>query len=192
MKKVVYGVLLIAVFGLTACGNDKKETTSSSKVEQLESRVKELESSSSSETKENKQDKEEILSDMTSDTNKKIVGAFLDKNLTLEPQNGTKTYEYIPESYEAENNPTHSISQMGFDTGNLEGVSGIGIETYQSIEDLKNGEKYLQEVSSGPLYMATNDKILSLMYTYQPKDSTGKAKMDEEFAKYKEVFEKIE
>lgn len=34
MKKVVYGVILIAVFGLTACGNDKKEMSSSSKVEQ--------------------------------------------------------------------------------------------------------------------------------------------------------------
>lgn len=192
MKKVVYGVLLIAVFGLTACGNDKKETSSSSKVEQLESRVKELESSTVESAEAPKQDKEEILADMTSDTNKKIVGAFLDKNLTLEPQNGTKKYEYIPESYEAENNPTHSVSQLSFITEKLKSVGGIGIETYKSIEDLKNGEKYLEGESYGPLYMATNDKILSLMYAYQPEDSEGQTKMDKEFAKYKEVFEKIE
>ncbi|MBO0438982.1 hypothetical protein [Candidatus Enterococcus ikei] len=192
MKKVVYGVLLIAVFGLTACGNDKKETSSSSKVEQLESRVKELESSSTKASEMSKQDEEKILSDMTSETNKKIAKAFMSHNLKMDYQDGLTSYEYLPNSYDLENSQTKFISQFGFNAEELADGGGIGIETYQSIEDLKNGEKYLKESSSSPLYMATNDKILSLMYTYQPKDSANKTKMDEEFNKYKEVFEKIQ
>lgn len=190
MKKVVYGAILIAVFGLTACGNDKKETSSSSKVEQLESRVKELESSSSVE--EPKQDKEKILSSLTSDTNKKIAEAFLDKDLDFKIESGSDSYEYIPDSYNADNNPTHALSKLTFDTGNLIGVSSIGIETYKSKDDLKNGENYLQEESYGDLYIVKNENILSLMYTYKPNDSKEKEQMDQEFNKYKEVFENIQ
>ncbi|MFK4568373.1 hypothetical protein [Enterococcus sp. UD-01] len=190
MKKVVYGFILISVFGLTACGNDKKETTSSSKVEQLESRVKELESSSSVE--EPKQDKEKILSSLTSDINKKIVEAFLDNDLKIDYPENMDSLEYFPNEYDIENSPTKFISKMSFNTGNLIGVDSIGIETYESSEDLMNAEKNLQDESSADLYMSTNTKILSLMYTYKPNDSKEKEQMDQEFNKYKEVFEKIE
>ncbi|MBO0439581.1 hypothetical protein [Candidatus Enterococcus ikei] len=191
MKKIIIFSLFSGLF-LAGCGfnNDKKES-SDSKVDQLESRVKELESSSSSE-KDSTQNEEQILSNMKSDTNKKIVKAFLDAHLSLEKSDGSNSFEYFPNESDIENSPTQFISQMNFTTHIIEGVSGIGIEPYKSEEELTNGEKYLQEESYSPLYMATNKNILSLMYTYQPKDSKGQKKLDEEFNKYKEVFESIE
>ncbi|WP_430598335.1 hypothetical protein [Enterococcus sp. AZ177] len=76
MKKVVYGFIFIAVFGLTACGNDKKETSSSSKVEQSESRVKNSESSSSAEVEESS--KKEVKVSGTSHEKTVIVSENID------------------------------------------------------------------------------------------------------------------
>ncbi|EOL43342.1 hypothetical protein [Enterococcus caccae] len=78
---MVYGVLLIAVFGLTACENDKK--TAISKVEELKSRVKDLESSSSEETQSSKINKDKIFAEEQSELNKIIVSDFLDNNLIM-------------------------------------------------------------------------------------------------------------
>lgn len=181
MKKVVYGVLLIAVFGLTACGNDKKETSSSSKVEQLESRVKELESSSSLE--EPKENKEKILSSLTSDTNKKITKAFLDSGLEVKKQDAVDSIEHLPTPSDEVNNQNRFISQMGLQTAALDNTR-IDISTYETIEDLNNAEVYYSE-TYGDVLLAKNENILSLMFSYKGEET------ENIFNKYKEVFEQI-
>lgn len=188
MKKVIYGVLLVAVFGLTACGNDKKETTASSKVEQLESRVKELESSSSSEAP-TKEDEDAVLADIKSDTNKKIAQAFFDAGLEMYVNTsiGLGIHEMDTATDAAYLNP---IPEKGLsfytekvDTG-LEYI--IWIFTYPdenqmntAIDNFNNDENFEQG------RLASNSHINSFI--------TADMSMSEaEFNKYKEVFESIQ
>ncbi|MDA9472630.1 hypothetical protein [Enterococcus sp. 5H] len=188
MKKVIYGVLLIAVFGLTACGNDKKETTASSKVEQLESRVKELESSSSSEAP-TKEDEDAVLADIKSDTNKKIAQAFFDAGLEMYVNKdiglGVTEIDTINDAAYLDPIPETGLS---FYTEKVD--SGfeyiIKIYTYpdeaqmnMAIDNFENGEY------SVPQRVARNSHINSFI--------TADMSMSEaDFNKYKDVFEKIQ
>ncbi|WP_430597292.1 hypothetical protein [Enterococcus sp. AZ177] len=185
MKKVVYGFIFIAVFGLTACGNDKKETSSSSKVEQSESRVKNAESSSSAEVEESKQDKEEMLVNLKSETNKKIIKAFLDASLEIEKQDAVDSIENIPSQAEEVNSQDNYVSQLGFQTSASENAKNITINTYKNIEDLNEAEMYYIE-TYGELLIVKNESILSIMLSYKNDETV------DIFNKYKEVFEKIQ
>jgi len=186
MKKVVYGVILIAVFGLTACGNDKKETSSSSKVEQLESRVKELESSLSSDVDQSDRSKDEVLSEIKSDTNKKIVSAFIDKGLkvynngtvaVLETENTSNDIQEYDPTYtmnfaEQNDNPNLYFTVTIFDSS----------EDLNSAYDLKSSEEY-------DYFLSKNDHINSLLIGEVVKKSDESETL---FNKYKEVFESIQ
>lgn len=173
MKKVVYGVLLVAVFGLAACGNDKKENSSSSKVEQLESRVKELESSSSAE--EPKQDKEKILSSLMSDTNKKIAEAFLDNDLDMFNNENKGVFEAEDHTMyfsEEKTNPTLYFT----------------VSNYDSLESLNSAYEQKKE-ENHELYITKNDNLFSLMIA---ENTSGSMNSEQIFNKYKKVFEKIQ
>ena len=187
MRKVIYGVLLIAVFGLTACGNDNKETTASSKVEQLESRVKELESSSSSEAP-TKEDEEAVLADIKSDTNRKIAEAFFDAGLEMYVNKdiglGVTEIDTINDAAYLDPIPETGLSfyTEKVDTG-LEYI--IWIFTYPdetqmnaAIDNFENAEY------STPKRIDKNIHINSFI--------TSSEEMSEaDFNKYKEVFENI-
>lgn len=185
MKKVVYGVLMIAVFGLTACGNDKKETSSSSKVEQLESRIKDLESSSSAEVEESKKVKEEMLVNLKSETNKKITKAFLDAGLEIEKQDAVDSIENIPSQAEEVDSQDNYVSQLGFQTTASDNAKKITINTYKTIEDLNEAEIYYIEAYRD-LLLVKNESILSIMFSYKNDETV------DIFNKYKEIFEKIQ
>lgn len=184
-KSVIFGTILVTLL-LSGCSSQKKEETSG-KVDHLESRVKKLENSSSLETKESTKNEEEILSSLKSETNKKIAKAFIDNNLEFKRQEGSNSYEYIPEPSDAENNPKHFKSQMGFKMDGITSVSGIAIENFESAEDLANAEKYLRE-NFGEIYLASNNSLMSLMYT---QTGSNPEEIKKEFDQYKEVFERI-
>lgn len=173
MKKVIYGVLLVAVFGLTACGNDKKETTASSKVEELESRIKELESSSSEETP-TKGNEEAVLADLKSDTNRKIVKAFLEHDLSMYNNNKIGVFEADDTTmyFSEQNDATLYFTVSHFDS--LDSLNN-------AYEEKKNGEY--------ELFIAKNDSILALMIAEATPKSTESEK---EFDKYKTAFENIQ
>lgn len=192
MKKVVYGFILIAVFGLTACRNDKKETSSSSIVEQLESRVKDLESSSSAEVEESKQGKEEILVNLKSDTNKKIAGAFFDNKLEMynAQTDGPSEMQPVPEDNPT-NRPVYS-SGMSFYVEDTEDSFIVYVENYTSVEEVDTANKFLTENAVDQPLVSDNNSTFSIMYAYPRISSKSTKEKDEkDFNKYKEVFENI-
>lgn len=190
MKKVIYGVLLIAVFGLTACGNDKKETTASSKVEQLESRVKELESSSSSEAP-TKEDEEAVLTDIKSDTNKKIAKAFFDAGLEMyvNKNDGLGVLETDTATFAAFLDPIPETGLSFYikddDSGNeyeyvLQAYNYPNTDQMNTaIDNFKNDENFV------PSRIASNSHINSFI-------NASEEMSEADFNKYKEVFEKIQ
>lgn len=188
MKKVIYGVLFIAVFGLTACGNDKKETTASSKVEQLESRVKELESSSSSSEKEIEgaqadRSDDEILSELNSETNKKIVKAFLDAGLTMY----NYSYVGVSEMLELPEDAQRPIYESGISFYIEKGTDGVilAVENYPDEQLMSEGADYASNSIDAPT-VVKNSNINSILYGLPKTDSEK-----ELFNKYKETFENI-
>ncbi|MGM0217627.1 hypothetical protein [Enterococcus sp. AZ126] len=186
MKKVIYGVLLISVFGLTACGNNEKETSSSSKVEQLESRVKDLESSSSSDDKHIDRTKDEILSEIKSDANKKIVSAFIDNGLNVY-NNGTVA---VLETENTSNDiPEYSpVYTMNFAEQNNDPNLYFTISIFGSLEDL-NSAYDLKSSEEYDYYLSKNDHINALMIGEAVKKSDETENI---FNKYKKVFEQIQ
>lgn len=188
MKKVIYGVLLIAVFGLTACGNDKNETTASSKVDQLESRVKELESSSSSEAA-TKEDEDAVLADIKSDTNKKIAKAFFDAGLEMYVNKdiGLGVTEIDTENFAAFLEPIPETG-LSFFIKNVNTGNGyiLQVYNYPDNEQMASSVNSLEsDEYSVPNRIAKNDRIHSFI--------TASEEMSEsDFNKYKEVFEKIQ
>lgn len=177
MKKVVYGIILIAAFGLTACGNDKKETSSSSKVEQLESRVKELESSSSSEA-------------VTQNKAAEIVNKFKTKGLPV-----FNEFETSKSELKELNNGI--VSQLSFyfknqDTTNEKDITNlvnlsICDDSKSKDEIVANTEVLNKNSGGGPMSVkyVVNDSINGIL-------KVGSAISDEDFNKYKEVFENIQ
>ncbi|GGD03801.1 hypothetical protein [Enterococcus wangshanyuanii] len=193
MKKVVYGVLLITIFGLAACGNGKKETSSSSKVDQLESRVKNLESSSSAEVEESKQDREEMLVNLKSETNKKIASTFLDNNLGMynAQTDGPSEMQPVPEDNPT-NRPVYS-SGMSFYVEDTEDSFIVYVENYTSVEEVDAANKFLTENAVDQPLMSDNNSTFSIMYAYPRISSKSTKEKDEkDFNKYKEVFENIQ
>lgn len=81
MKKRIMGIVLLSTLLLSACSNgkDKEAETADSKVEQLDSRVTELESSSSSEEIESKYSKDEIKAYLNKDYNNEYTKEFINK-----------------------------------------------------------------------------------------------------------------
>lgn len=81
MKKRIMGIVLLSTLLLSACSNgkDKETETANSKVEQLESRVKELEGSNSSEEVESKYSEDEIKDYLNKDYNNEYTKEFINK-----------------------------------------------------------------------------------------------------------------
>lgn len=189
MKKIIFGLVLLSMFSLSACGNnEKKETSSSSKVEQLESRVKELESSSSSSSeKENAsqadRSKDEILSELKSDTNKKIVSAFLDAG--LKPYN--YSYEGVSEMLELPSDVQRPIYESGLSFYIEKGTDGVilATENYPDEQSMNEAADYFSKSVDTPT-VVKNNTLHSILYG---SPSTNSEK--ELFNKYKDVFENI-
>lgn len=186
MKKIIFGLVLLSMFSLSACGNnEKKEASSSSKVEQLESRVKELESSSSSEVT-TKDDENKILSELKSETNKKIVSAFLDDGLKMYVNGDLGVHELDPSSELDSLNPAPESGQTFYIKNVSSGFEYI-ISTYNytdsskmdsAVDNLKMNE------FSVPGRIAINRNINSFMRAEEQMD-------EKDFDKYKNVFENI-
>ncbi|MBO0475182.1 hypothetical protein JZO86_15970 [Enterococcus ureasiticus] len=193
MKKVVYGVLLIAVFGLTACGNDKKETSSSSKVEQLESRVKELESSTTETSEKSKQDKKTVTSSLTADDNKKIAETFTESGLKMYNSQTDGPAEMQPVQPKDHTNRPIYKSGMSFYVDDSEDSFIVYVENYTSLGELDAAKKFLIDNAVDQPLVSENNSIFSIMYAYpRIASKSNKENDDKEFAKYKEVFEKIQ
>lgn len=172
MKKIVILSFLSGLF-LVGCGsNNEKSKSADSKVEQLESRVKELESSSSSEAP-NKEDEEDVLANLKSDTNRNIAKAFFDNNLPIYNDNKKGVFE-------AEDNTMYFSEQ-------IDSTLYFTISHFDSLESLNNA---YEEKKDGKydFFLAKNDTILTIMTA----EATPKSPDSEKnFNKYKEVFESI-
>lgn len=181
MKKVIYGVLSVAVFGLTACDNDKKETFSSSKVELLESRVKELESSSGSEAL-SKEDEDNIFAEVQSSTNKKIVSAFLDNNLVMYNNESIGISETIDDPYDPNGFESYE-SGMTFYAEKNDIV--LSVYTFANADAMKSAIELREQDEN--ISLSKNEKIGSILFGYPTTNSEKDL-----FNKYKEVFESIQ
>lgn len=175
MKKVVYGVILIAVFGLTACGNDKKEASSSSKVEQLESRVKELESSSTEEDTQNKATE--------------IVNKFKAEGLPVFDEVETSKSEL-------KDLDNGILSQLSFYVKEQDTSDGNNVGFLVNISVCKDTNSKDEIVANTETLNKNSDGgLLSVKYTVNEKINAilkvGSAVSDEDFNKYKEEFESI-
>lgn len=172
MKKIVILSLLSGLFLVGCVSNNEKKESSDNKVDQLESRVKELESSSSSEAP-NKSDEEDVLTNLKSDNNRNIAKAFFDSNLPFYNDNKKGAFEaddgtmYFSEQID---------SSLYFTISHFESIESLN----NAYEEKKNGEY--------DFFLAKNDAILTLMVA----EATPKSPESEnDFNKYKEVFETI-
>lgn len=189
MKKILITLLLSGII-LGGCSNNKKEeTTASSKVEQLESRIKELESSSSSSEKEVEgaqadRSDDEILSELNSETNKKIVKAFLDAGLIMY----NYSYSGVSEMLELPDDAQRPIYESGMSFYIEKGTEGVivAVENYRDTQIMSEGADYASNSIDAPL-VVKNSNINSILYGLPKTDSEK-----ELFNKYKEVFENIQ
>lgn len=143
-----------------------------------------MESSSSAEVEKSKQDKEEILVNLKSETNKKIIKAFLDVGLEIEKQDAVDSIENIHSQAEEVNSQDNYVSQLGFQATASYNAKKITINTYKTIEDLNEVEIYYIE-TYGELLLVKNESILSIMFSYKNDETV------DIFNKYKEVFEQV-
>jgi len=178
MKKVVYGVLLIAVFGLTACGNDKKETSSSSKVNELESRVKELESSSSSEA-----DTQNRATEIVNKFKAEGLPVF-DEEVATEEKLKESDYDLSSSSY------FYYVTKDSIPDTLFSNLINVEVATdKENTEKIVNNNETRNKNAAGEraswvVKYAVNDKLNAVL-------TVGSAVSDEDFNKYKEVFESI-
>ena len=185
MKKTIVGIVILSVMLFTGCSKEeKKETTLETKVEKLESEVKELktETSSSAEGQIDKTD-EEILNSIKYEQNKKILKAFLDSDLKVYNGNAVGVSESEGSSNDDGSNKTLNV--MYFQSDNKEPQIYFNIYNFDNLEKLNTFYKEL-ETGEFEYLLAKNEHALSVMSVEKTDSST-----QETFNKYKEVFESI-
>ena len=179
MKKTIVGLAILSVMLFTGCSNDskKKNETDDSKVEQLESRVKELENTSSSEKTES-----DKASEIVKAFKSKGLPVFNEKNSSSEILNendwvSSVSFQYKPEK---ELNEDELVANtISFVIAN----DSSGIKQVVENNDTRNSNA-TEDYSSWKVKTATNEKINAVL-------TVGSAISDEDFNKYKEVFESI-
>ncbi|MEI5994776.1 hypothetical protein [Candidatus Enterococcus mansonii] len=181
MKKIIIFSLLSGLF-LVGCGsNSEKKETSDSKVDQLETRVKDLESSSSSEAKESKQDKTSVTSSLSSDINKKIAEAFLNNDLKM--YNSSENF-FDQENWTNDSPIPESELVFVVKDKSEEVKDYINIVNYQNDDQISESKIFYESNLTYKVNVSENKNIKSLLY--------ASTEMDQDvFNKYKKVFENI-
>lgn len=176
MKKIIILSLLSGLF-LVGCGsNSDKKQTSASKVDQLESRVKELESSSNTEKeKENKAIE--------------IVNTFKEKGLPVFDEFETSDSELKKlDSGISSQSSFYSKQQENSSESDITHLINISICEDSKAKDqiIANTETLNKNSNGGPMSVkyVVNDSINGIL-------KVGSSISDEDFNKYKEVFESI-
>ncbi|ALS03062.1 hypothetical protein ATZ33_17260 [Enterococcus silesiacus] len=176
MKKIAIICIFSGLF-LVGCGDSNKDTkTANSKVDQLESRVKELESSSSTEKE---------------DTATEIVNTFKEKGLPVfDPQ--TTGQEKLNESdYDlSSSNYFYYAAKDSIPDTLFANLINVEVATdKENTEKIINNNETRNENAAGDrvswlVRYVVNEKLNAVL-------TVGSAVSDEDFNKYKEVFEQI-
>lgn len=181
MKKIIFLSLLSGLF-LVGCGsNNDKKVSSDSKVDQLESSVKKLESSSSSEVKQINEKNTSIISSLSSDINKKTAEAFLDNDLKMY----NLSENFIDQENWTNDSPIPASELIFVVKDKSEEVKDyINIVNYENYDQISEGKLFYENSLTYKINIVENDSIKSILYASSEMDQNV-------FNKYKEVFETI-
>lgn len=194
MKKVIGSIFILGLF-LAGCSTNTVETsksthtTDSSSIAILQSASSTNETTESTvvENAQESKSSQEILNNLTSDTNKKITQAFLDADLKMygmETEGPSESLAVEPD--DSSGKPVNNGGMTFFIVPGHDGIV-VSVENFSDSDSMTTAKEWLSEKNGSSIVLSENRNIKSIMYIYSPSDRD-----QQDFSNYTIVFEEIE